>query len=81
AEELGISIIIQNEAFTSKTCGCCGNVQDINGKKVYRCSKCGIALDRDINGARGISFKRCLMGPCVCTQETIDTTRNSIACY
>ena len=29
AEELGVHVIIQNEAYTSKTCSCCGSVQKI----------------------------------------------------
>ncbi|POG72548.1 hypothetical protein GLOIN_2v1594591, partial [Rhizophagus irregularis DAOM 181602=DAOM 197198] len=29
AEEKGIYVIIQNEAYTSKTCSWCGNIQKI----------------------------------------------------
>ncbi|PKB97650.1 hypothetical protein RhiirA5_432718 [Rhizophagus irregularis] len=62
AEELGILVIIQNEAFTSKTYSCCWNVQNINGKKVYQCQNCKINMDRDINGAQGILLRALLNG-------------------
>ena len=34
AEELGVHIIIQNEAYTSKTCSWCGKIQKIGGSEV-----------------------------------------------
>ena len=36
AEETGVKVMIQDEAYTSKTCSRCGNIQDIN-KKIYKC--------------------------------------------
>ena len=54
AEEKGIHVIIQNEAYTSKTCSWCGNIQKIGGSEVYNCRNCGTVMDRDENGARGI---------------------------
>ncbi|RGB32281.1 hypothetical protein C1646_226703 [Rhizophagus diaphanus] len=47
-------MIIQNEAYTSKTCNWCGNIQKIGGLKMYKC--CDIEID-DINGARGIFLR------------------------
>ncbi|CAG8465547.1 4998_t:CDS:1, partial [Scutellospora calospora] len=35
AEEFGVRVIIQNEAYTSKTCSWCGNVQKIGESEVY----------------------------------------------
>jgi IS605 OrfB family transposase len=46
------------EEYTSKTCGCCGNVDsNLGGSKVYECKKCGFTIDRDVNGARNILLK------------------------
>ena len=47
-----------DESYTSKTCGNCNNVKkEQNKSKVYNCSKCGIKVDRDINGAYNILKK------------------------
>lgn len=41
------------EPGTSKTCGGCGYWNaDLGGKKIFKCSSCGMVLDRDVNGAR-----------------------------
>ena len=54
----GNRVIIVNEAFTTKTCGKCGEInQNIGGKKIFKCNKCGICVDRDINGARNILLR------------------------
>jgi len=46
------------EDYTSKTCGKCGNIdKNLGGKKVYNCKKCGIKIDRDVNGSRNILLK------------------------
>ncbi len=47
---------ICTEEFTSKTCGSCGILNDVKDKDVYVC-KCGIVIDRDVNGARNIFIK------------------------
>ena len=36
AEELGVRVIIQNEAYTSKTCSWCESVQNIGGSETYK---------------------------------------------
>jgi putative transposase len=47
-----------NEWMTSKMCSFCGNVkEDLGGKEMYDCDKCGIKMERDINGARNIHMK------------------------
>lgn len=46
---------IQVDRFypSSKTCSCCGNIKhDLKLKdRVYRCDKCGLELDRDLNAS------------------------------
>lgn len=45
-----------NEAWTSKTCYKCGNIDyDLTpAKRTYHCEKCGEVIDRDVNGAINI---------------------------
>jgi transposase len=51
-------VILQDESWTSKTCGRCGNIKpDLGGTKTYECKLCGLTVDRDVNGARNILIK------------------------
>ena len=53
--QFGCKVAIVNEAYTSKTCSCCGNVKyNLGGAKVYKCGNCGAVMDRDVNGAKNI---------------------------
>lgn len=53
-----VEVIECSEAFTSKTCGCCGELNvKLGSSKVFRCGKCGYEADRDINGARNILLR------------------------
>jgi putative transposase len=46
------------ENYTSKMCSCCGKINEkLGGKKIYDCKKCGMIMDRDLNGARNIYLK------------------------
>ena len=57
-EYSGCWIKIVDEAYTSKTCGRCGHLNErLGGKKVFHCSQCELTIDRDINGARNIFLK------------------------
>ncbi len=50
------NVEIVNEAYTSQTCGFCGNLKKTSDEKI-RCCKCNQIFDRDINGARNIYLK------------------------
>ena len=54
----GCAVFVVDEAFTSKTCGKCGNLHPNLGKnKTFHCPSCNFTLDRDINGARNILLR------------------------
>ena len=51
----GTYFVLQDEAYTSKTCGVCGHIHDkLGSSKVFKCPACGAKLGRDTNGARHI---------------------------
>ena len=59
----GKVVILQDEAYTSKTCSSCGWLDNkLKGKRVFACKKCGMKVDRDVNGARGIFLRALLDG-------------------
>jgi transposase len=45
------------EEWTSKTCGVCGEINDVGSNEVYHCCVCGLRIDRDVNGSRNIMIK------------------------
>ena len=47
------AIVIANQYYaSSKTCSVCGNKQEMKvDKRTYKCEKCGLILDRDLNAA------------------------------
>ena len=54
----GCSVIVTEEPYTSKTCGCCGQLhQKLGGSKLFHCPACGSVFDRDSNGARNILLR------------------------
>ena len=77
AEELGVHIIIQNEAYTSKTCSWCGKIQKIGGSKVYNCRNCRTVMDRDENGARGIFLRALLDGALILSENHAGNSSNA----
>lgn len=53
-----VSVIECNEAYTSKTCGRCGELNHMLGSsKTFKCAKCAYVADRDVNGARNIMLR------------------------
>jgi putative transposase len=58
AKKHNCSVCIVNESYTSQTCSYCGNLhKKLGGNKNYDCPSCGVQLDRDVNGARGIYLR------------------------
>src|SRR5690606_8719719 len=52
------SVVIVNEAYTSKTCGSCGCLNErLGGSKHFHCPHCHFHIDRDVNGARNILIR------------------------
>ena len=52
-------VLIVSEAYTSKTCGRCGHLKNNLTLKdrIYKCSHCGLHIDRDINGSRNVVLR------------------------
>jgi len=58
AEEWGVDVRYVSEAYTSKTCGKCGELNaNLKASKQFNCPSCNFKCDRDINGARNIYIK------------------------
>jgi putative transposase len=54
----GCKVVVCGEAYTSKTCGRCGWINDkLGGSKIFKCTRCDLEVDRDANGARNILLK------------------------
>jgi len=51
------SLYVVGEEYTSKTCTRCGEMNDVGGSEEYRCGRCGLVIDRDVNGSRNILIK------------------------
>lgn len=49
-------LLIVNESYTSCTCTSCGRIKRLKGAEEYNC-RCGISIDRDVNGARNIFLR------------------------
>ena len=56
AERRGGQVILVNPCGTSQKCSRCGNEEEHLklSDRVFRCSACGIIMDRDVNAARNI---------------------------
>ena len=49
---------VVTEEYTSKMCSNCGNLhKNLGGSEIYKCKKCKIEIDRDINAGRNIFLK------------------------
>lgn len=57
-ETIGNNLHIQDESFTSKTCGKCGIINPFLGSsKEFICPSCDYESDRDVNAGRNILLK------------------------
>lgn len=58
AERVGKSVKRIDERYTSKTCCCCGEQQEMPlSKRTYNCGTCGNELDRDVNSSINILLR------------------------
>lgn len=56
--ETGTKLLICNEAYTSKTCTSCGELNyELGNSKTFNCPSCNLKIDRDVNGARNIMLR------------------------
>ena len=56
----GCEVVVQDEKFTSQTCGLCGTRnRQLGSSKIFQCvnPQCHYVTDRDVNGARNILRK------------------------
>jgi IS605 OrfB family transposase len=61
SKKFGSTIIETDEYLTSKCCSNCKNIKDnLGSAKIYKCDKCNMILDRDINAAINIYKNRIL---------------------
>jgi IS605 OrfB family transposase len=57
-EARGNNLFVIDEAFTSKTCGRCGRInQNLGANKTFVCAHCNYKVDRDINASRNMLLK------------------------
>lgn len=54
--ERGCLLLTVSEAYTTKTCPCCGELQACNNERIYGCS-CGYRAERDLHGAQNILLR------------------------
>ena len=57
SKEYGCDVKVVTEEYTSKTCGNCGIINNVGGKRNISCKSCNAEYHRDINGARNIFLK------------------------
>ena len=62
SKDTDTKIHVLGEEYTSKTCSNCMNINyTLGGAKTYKCKKCKVILDRDVNGARNIFLKNVIL--------------------
>lgn len=51
-------VVLVDEAFTTKTCCCCGKINNNVGcSETFKCSTCKTTIGRDVNAAKNILLK------------------------
>jgi len=76
-EELSVNLVIQSEAYTSKTCSACGRIRNIGSARRWKCPGCCRTWDRDENAARGILLRALVDQPSRFGNETGVTSNQS----
>ena len=61
AHARGVHIIAAGEAYTTKTCTFCGELNDVGGAKVVTCQACGRRCDRDCAASRNLCMRVCVL--------------------
>ena len=56
-----VKLLIVDESYTSKTCGCCGYLNETQGKESLECDRCCNQIDRDASGSRNILLKNLIL--------------------
>lgn len=68
-------VVIVNEAYTSKTCGRCGKINDkLGGNKIFKCASCGLEAHRDLHAARNILLRYLTENPSLIRPVDVDVT-------
>lgn len=55
-KEHGTELLTVSEAYTTKTCPCCGKLNHCSNDRIYKCS-CNYIAERDLNGAQNILLR------------------------
>lgn len=58
AKQAGVTVILVDPAYTSKSCSQCGQIGS-RRKHKFSCKTCGLLIDADMNGAINISRRGC----------------------
>ena len=53
----GKKVIMVPEHYTSKTCSCCGVLNNIGSKEVFECCSCKMVTGRDMNACKNMMMK------------------------
>ncbi len=57
-QQKNVHLLVVNEAYTTKTCGWCGVVNNnVGSNKIFNCKSCSLKCDRDYHAARNIALK------------------------
>ena len=59
--QYGKQLIVVDESYTSRTCTCCGHLNEKKTTEFLICSECKIELDRDVIGSRNIFIKNMVL--------------------
>lgn len=75
-EEYDIELVVRPEYYTSKTCTRCGNIKhDLKlTDRTFKCSKCKLEIDRDVNASRNIMLRNNKM--CVATSDLVSVSKH-----